>query len=821
MSINIRKINTDLLTFLIGYLISLAPIYVFLFGNGYFNSYNYNTPFFSGLELKYLFTPSVYAPEVGFAVNLNFFYFFLLPFFYLTQNIIILDKIWLIIVFTAIYISLYKLTGNIINVLGIEKNKNLIKIITIIFYYLVPINVVNIAYNFFDFMIGGLALAYILYQLIKIQRGHNISKFDIIKSGLMLGLAGLMDPRDYVWSLYIFSAYLIGIIILNQKVWKSFKLLAGTYVSSLPVVAFTYYIFIYPSLITVSISKAISVSAYRPDTYSYIASWSHNSLLFNVFMFINTGWTPIPYAPISILFYPREEWWYLPTYGNNAMMLLPPSIITDIWLASLFVFFLAMALSLLDKDKIRISAPILLSLLFILLLSAGSNSPITQFVYWFEIDPSHLPIIRGIFGTTWAIPYYVEDIAPLFVPILLPISLNYLLNKKINRNKIRILISGILIFFAVFASWQYFNGTLFPSQVTGAYPGNSISLQGYYAPLYPPKQWVHVMNILSTSDAGVAYVGEIGFSEKWTHYQFISHTPFLMPGYATIGSPSTKYVNQTPLAYDISGTKYLFIDNTSYIPLSNSFIYEYLNYSGLKIAYEGNCVYLLEQPNASVFRYAYEALYFNGSEENAFNIEWLLYPHINYTPAIIVNKPFKNTVEVVLNPNSVNESVISYFNESKMNIHVNPGSYIIINDTSMKTEYIDSSMNVTPNTLIIPSNVSLHKLVSYPINFTFHQILASFIVKPPSNVFVETSLPLPYQGLNVNGGIYLGVNTFNQTIIYTTSNSLNINIKLGFFTDILMILVDLFFYLFFIYLSIYKSSKNQIKSVILKFLKVR
>ncbi|MBB5254996.1 hypothetical protein [Sulfurisphaera ohwakuensis] len=800
---------SDVISFILLYAISLAPIYIFLFSNGYYNYYNYNIPFFSGTEMSWLFYPSVYVPEVGLQVNIGIYYLFLLFFTNIIHiyNVITIAKFFLFITFSIIYFSIYIIITKFMNILHITRYRNIIRGVSILFFFLNPEYLEILGYDFYNFIFGIIAFSYVIIKIIDISvNNYNPKKMDYIKAGLSLGFAGMMDPRIFVLGLYIISSMVIILVITNRRsAIKSFKYGVLGLFSSLPIVAYIYYLFAYPSIITThSISKAISVPSYRPDTYSYIATWSGNSHLFNVFTFANFGWSSIVFSPPSILFYPRSEWWYLPYFGSPALILLPHGIITYIWLGSLYIFIIIALIGLFDKSK-KLPALLLFVPLFIILsISAGTNVPIKQFVYMFEIDPSHIPIIGGIFGTTFAIPFVAAEIAPILASLLTVIGINYILT-RLHKPSYRSIAITVVVVLAVFASWQYFNGTLYPSQVTGSFPGNSISLQGYYAPLYPPPQWVHVMNILSTSNAGVAYAGEIGFSEKWAHYQFISHTPFLMPGYATISPPPVKYVNQTPVAYDISGTKYLFIDNTSYTPLSNSFIYSYLNYSGLKVIYAKGDVYLLEQPNASVFRYAEEALSINTTNENiAFEVEDLLYPLLNYTPAIISPQ---GGIKVLVNPTQVTSSYMAFFNEST-NVSISPGKYIILNGTTTE-KYLSGIIHVNPNTLIIPSNINLSKLISYPLNFSFNQLTASFTVNVKPGYIIETSLPLPNGGVIANGGKILGQNVFGQTVFSSNSNTVTLSIKLGFFTNVLMTAVDIFFYLMFAYFIIYKGLKSS------------
>ncbi|WP_256202137.1 hypothetical protein [Sulfuracidifex metallicus] len=622
------------LEFILLWIFSLIPISGYLLGNGYLNYYGPQFPFFSGHYIKYLYTLFVYTPETGISPSVQsvlYLFMDIMP----VNNTIILAKLYLILIFSSIYFILWKLTDIILRVLNI--NNFIVKILSILFFYLIPLYMQLIASNWFNVILGILSLTYVVVNIVNIQYNKmKLTKKTIILSGIALGFSAMMDPRFYIWFLYIIMIFLLyTIITYRESLLNIIKSLIGIFLVSLPFLIYVYYIFIYPSLITVPISKAVSFGALRPDSLSYISGFSQNSDFVNLLTFISSWWpSVIPSSP-SILFYPRNKWFYLPAYGFNDQILLPNDLISYIWLSSLFIFIAIVFISIFDKSRRKISSELLLALTFMIGVESGTDFPFNDFTYIFDVLPSKLPVIGGIMSTAFAIPFYAEWTNISLSLILAAIGFNYIIS-FIRKIKTKYIIGIVLILIMSFASWQYFNGTLYPSQHTGSFPGNSISLEGYYYPLNPPPQWVRVMNILSTSNAGVAYVGEGGFSEKWTNYQFISLSPPLMPGYATISPPHITYVNQTPLAYDIAGIKYLFIDNTSYIPLSNSFIYSYLNNSGLKVVYAKADVYLLEQPNASVFREAKMGIYFSPTNETIlFKAECLLYPLLNYTPAII------------------------------------------------------------------------------------------------------------------------------------------------------------------------------------------
>ncbi|WP_218261517.1 hypothetical protein [Saccharolobus shibatae] len=794
------------LVFLLLWIFSFIPISGYLFDIGYLNYYDQQFPFFSGYEIKYLYPLFIYIPETGISPSIQsvlYLFMYLIP----SDNAIILAKIYLVLIFSIIYLILWKLTDLILNILKVYSFS--IKILLILFFYLLPLYMQLIASDWFNVILGILSLSFILINLIDIQFNNvSPSKRTIALSGIALGFSAIMDPRFYIWFIYIMIVFILFCISIYMesfiKITKSF---IGIFLVSLPFLIYVYYIFIYPSLITTSLTKAVSFSALRPDSLSYIAKFSQNADFINIFAFISSWWpSVIPSSP-SILFYPRDKWFYLPAYGFNDQILMPNDLISYIWFASLFVFIFIIFISIFDKSRRVISAELLLILLFMIGIESGTNYPFNEFTYVFDVFPSKLPIVGGIMSTTFAIPFYAEWTNVSISLILAAIGFNYIIS-AFRKVKTRYLIGIALILIMSFASWQYFNGTLYPSQRTGSFPGNSISLEGYYYPLNPPSQWVHVMNILSTSNAGVKYIGEIGFSEKWTNYQFISYSPPLMPGYATISPPPTTYVNQTPLAYDIAGIKYLFIDNTSYIPLSNSFIYSYLTNSGLKIVYAKGDVYLLEQPNASVFREAKMGIYFNYTNETLlFEAEYLLYPLLNYTPAIISPVKTSNTITMLLNPNTINENFISLYNETK-NVTILPGSYIIdegyINNLTVTSK---ENISVKPWAMIIPEIINLPALISTPINFSFNQLMAKFDVNSNSGYLVETSLPLPYGGVEVNNGKALGVNGFGQ-YIFSSDGGLTISIKLGFITNLIMVIVDIFFYALFIYFVIYKNIFN-------------
>ncbi|WP_206194163.1 hypothetical protein [Saccharolobus solfataricus] len=199
-------------------------------------------------------------------------------------------------------------------------------------------------------------------------------------------------------------------------------------------------------------------------------------------------------------------------------------------------------------------------------------------------------------------------------------------------------------------------------------------------------------------------------------------------------------------------------------------------------------------------------IYFNSSNETIlFKAECLLYPLLNYTPAIITPVKTSNTVTMLLNPSIVDENNIEIFNESK-NATILQGSYIIDHNGSISTFSLSGEENISikPWTIIIPNDINIREFESIPINFSFNQFMAEFSVNNNPGYLVETSLPLPYGGIIVNNGKALGVNGFGQ-YVFTSDGKLTISIKLGFITDLLMTAVDIFFYALFIYFFVYKN----------------
>ncbi|XDF44297.1 hypothetical protein AB1303_13760 [Saccharolobus solfataricus] len=809
------------IAFVLLWLFSLIPISGYLLGNGYLNFNGAQFPFFSGDEIRYLYSLFVYSPETGISPSTQS-VLYLLLYIIPVSNVIILAKMYLILLFSSVYLILWKLTNKILVVLGI--NSLGIKILLISFFYLIPLYTQLIGSDYFNVILGILSLSFVLTNLVNIQLNNvSLNKRDILLSGIALGFSAMMDPRFYIWFVYIMIILLLYSIFLGREILiKLIKASVGIFALSLPFLGYVYYIFIYPSLITLSVVKPVSFAALRPDSLSYIAGFSQNSNFLYLLTFISSWWpSVIPSSP-SILFYPRTKWFYLPAYGFNDQILLPNDLISYIWLSSLFIFISIIFISIFDKNRRKISAELLFALLFMVGVESGTDFPFKEFTYVFDVLPSKLPFIGGIMSTAFAIPFYAEWTNISISLILAGIGFNYIirLSKKITT---RYMIGIALILIMSLASWQYFDGTLYPSQHTGAFPGNGVSLEGYYYPLNPPPQWVHVMNILSTSNAGVAYVGDVGFSERWTNYQFIAFSPPLMPGYATISAPSIQYVNQTPLAYDIAGIKYLFIDNTSYIPLGNSFIYSFLNYSNLKVVYAKGDVYLLEQPNASVFREAEMGIYLNSTNETTlFKVECLLYPLLNYTPAIISEIKSNNTINMIIDPKIVGNNYLSLFNGSE-NVTFLQGSYIVDFNGNVTHEIITKEENVSvkPWTIVIPLQINISKLVSKPIGFSFNQFMAQFYVNSKSGYLVETSLPFPNGGIEASNGKILGKNGFGQYII-SSEGRMTVQIRLGFLTNFLITTVDVFFYALFIYFIAYKGFIDRVfKDVIVRISRLK
>ena len=792
------------LAFVVLWLYSFIPVSGFLTGNGYLNYYDVEFPFFSGSFVKYLQTGFVYVPELGINPDPHsvlYLFLTILP----TENIIILAKAYLIVVISVIYLLLWKLTDRILLTLTLNAHSLELKVLLILFFYLFPYYLNLLAGDWYTIILGVLALAFVYINILHVElKNKPLSKNDIFISSIALGFSSLMDPRFFVWFIYTILVFVIYTLFGFRNSFKNVvKTLISILLISLPLVGFTYLIYVYPTLIS---THSVTFQSLRTDSLSYIAGFSQNALFTFLLAGISIWWPFVVYSSPSILFYDRMEWFYLPTYGHNRLLLVPNDIVSHIWLAFLFTFTIVAFTSLLDRSRRKVAAQLMLIYLFMIGIESGTNFPFLEFPYLFEVLPSHIPLIGGIMAMTFAIPSWAFWINIPIELLLGALGLNYILDtaKTVRRNTL----VGVGLFLMMsFVSWQYYNGTLYPSQYTGSFPGNSISLQGYYYPLNPPPQWVHVMKILSTSNnAGVIYIGDIGYSEKWAHYQFISYATPIMPGYKTISLPSIQFINQTPLAFDIAGIRYLFLDNTSYIPLNSHVIYNYLNYSGLKVIYAKGDVYLLEQPNASVFREAKMGIYLNCTNETVlFNTEWLLYPLINYTPAIISPIKVPNTVTMFLNPSVVKSNYISLYNETK-NVTVLQGNYTVIANGNVIHLAVQGETNiiVRPWTMVIPGSVNLSELRSYPLNFSFNQFMTQFTVNSDPGYLVMSSLPLPNGSVETSNGKSLGVNGFGQ-YIFVANGKLTISIKLGFITNLFITLMDLFFYILFIYFIIVKS----------------
>ncbi|EWG06390.1 MAG: hypothetical protein ASUL_09834, partial [Candidatus Aramenus sulfurataquae] len=401
------RINRSKLAFLLLWLFSFIPISGYLLGNGYLNFGGYLFPLFSGYQVKYLQNGFTHVPEVGISPDTHsviYLFMYIIP----ITNIIILAKIYLIILFTVIYFILWVLTDKILDILNIHSFA--VKILTILLFYLLPLYMQLLASNYFNVILGILSISYVLINLVSMQ--NNAAKFtkkSTILSGIALGFSAIMDPRFYIWFIYIIAVFLLAAVVVDRKSFiRIIKGLLGIFIVSLPFVGYVYFVYIYPSLITTSLHEAIAFSAIRPDTLNYIAGFSQNSNFIYLLTFISSWWpSVIPSSP-SILFYPRDKWFYLPAYGFNDQVLMPNDLISHIWFFSLFIFIFIVFISIFDKNRRKVSSELLLPLLFMIAVESGTNFPIEEFTYVFDVLPSKLPIIGGIMSTAFAIPFYAE-----------------------------------------------------------------------------------------------------------------------------------------------------------------------------------------------------------------------------------------------------------------------------------------------------------------------------------------------------------------------------------------------------------------------------
>jgi len=543
-----------------------------------------------------------------------------------SPNIQIAEKAFIFYTFIFYVFMSFLIVGHLIKTIVIKANLSLsklkeecIKIVIVVYLFS---NFTSMNYN----VNGGTTADSIIMLLIILSfsiilRGPK--SIDFIPLGLTFAITTFLDP-DYIGFILLSTLILVILLILLKfNNVKSIYIWFYSFLLFLP-----FFIFIYWGLDFNNIGYQY-IYRQRP-----LSPWSDGNISdypWAPFVLLGYRWSTMVFAPPSIIFY-SDKINTLPGLFNSTGLILPPGIITIIWMITIFsIPFFAILSAIFKKTrKFSISVIILIAIFFILIFYY-SISPLFSLIKMVV----SVPIIGGAIETSLALPDHMLIIIAAGYTTLLSIFLINIFNNQNNAHnkkfkiKYKTLAKKILIIFIIFAilfsGWQAFNGNYYPARSNySSFSGNGVTNGGAYEPFKVPDDVFYAYNMIIQDHSTFNVYWPILYGKTFPQAasgpspSVLSYFPYLVKN--DLKNDIVPYMNS-------DGVKYLVIENVTYVPpdlftgyyknLSSLFynaygMYSYINeINFLKTVPGLNLIYYSK--NISVF----ENIKFNGAIYNA------------------------------------------------------------------------------------------------------------------------------------------------------------------------------------------------------------
>ncbi|MGC9123899.1 MAG: hypothetical protein ACP5IB_07545 [Thermoplasmata archaeon] len=460
---------------------------------------------------------------------------------------------------------------------------------------------------------------------------RNPELIDFIPLGLSYALTALLDP-DYL-GFILFATLILTIFLIFFKInnKKSIYIWFYSFLLFIP-----FFVFVYWGLNFNNIGNSYIYSL-RP-----LSPWISTNISkypWSPFVLLGYYWATMTFGPPSIIFYSNKIH-TLPGLMYPTQVILPPDILSIIWLISIFSIPLIAFSSIVFKKtrKLMISLALMLVIFFILIF----YYQIPPLLYVFKCLIS-IPILGGAIETSLSIPDHMLMVIASGYVILLTIFLVNIISEneskkiKINFKKLKIkslntikfFIVIFIIFIILFSGWQAFNGNYYPARSNySSFFGNGVANGGAYEPFKVPNDVYIAYNKIIQDHSLFNVYWPVLYGH--TLPQSTSNTIPLKLGLLSYFPELVK----NNLRYDIipymnsEGVKYLVIENITYIPPDLFAGAYYKNLSSLFYFYYGMYNYydeikfLKSIPDLSLIYYTknisvFENMKFNGAIYNA------------------------------------------------------------------------------------------------------------------------------------------------------------------------------------------------------------
>ena len=480
------------------------------------------------------------------------------------------------------------------------------------------------------FLFGIPILIYLLIKWYRLIRGIDIGVRELVKPGLVLGYLTLGDPRFGIWAVFALVPLLGVAVVRGSTRSRAAKLFVTTLLTLAPFVLLGLFTFTFGT-------GSLSYVSGRPLTFSTVSGFSLAYPLSSYFQFTALTWPAFQYTGPTILNASASTISSMQSLGYPPSVLVAgTSLVDQAWVVATMTTF-SLGLVGLSSKRARPLAPYAFGLIGLLSVAIGSYLPIAPLESTY-IALGHIPFLGGVFSITFAIPNYAlipVDSLVLFFALFFVLSMlspDPRLScraktsaggpQRRRRNNVlrflRFASPFVLVSLLLFANWQVVITPFAPGQYTPVLSGNGVPALGTLDPSSPPLQWQKAYDYFSSSDNGsyaVAWSQPYGFAYNWSKRT----TNFVDPGV----TPSPLFYNdlsqaiqqgaisETKVLMDDFGVRYFVVDNTSLSPISplppetiqglRLFLSEGVGL--VSIMNYSPCLYVFEDPNASLFEY--------------------------------------------------------------------------------------------------------------------------------------------------------------------------------------------------------------------------
>ena len=521
----LRKSDVERLALRVGVGISLVVLAIrdYLFGTGYYFYRDWSWPLSANLSPRTAFSPSAVtnsAPDpLGF--TRIFFNWPVYIFESLTNNAQLAEKAFVIYLFSMFLLLAFvfaELLLRLLSELTLTRLSILKREVFVLFVVLISFanfwslqQLSDLYYTYIsEFMLLSISVV-----LIFLWKANFPS---IFVSAALLSFCIFLDPNLFPFEVLALSIAIGVTVLMNDFSWSSIG--KGT----LRIVSLIAYVL--PALMTtLFLLNQTTGTGLRP-VGSYLKTGGNLSLE-NSLRLMGYLWSLIVYAPPSIL-ENNGTLSLLSVHGSPPYILLPPGVITSVWLATTWTLPVLAFSSLLVRKLRKVTIPAALISLAGILLTQASIFP---YPFLVASQVSTIPVIGGAVTTTLAIPDHILIIVASSYLILASVSMFHvssvrnfslfgrdLLNSREKMRAGRLLLTVGLMFLLIFPSWQFFSGSFFPASYVEGIGGNGVPNEGAFTPSLPPPEMNYVFNWLLSQPGhfNVYWPGANGGTYPWS-----------------------------------------------------------------------------------------------------------------------------------------------------------------------------------------------------------------------------------------------------------------------------------------------------------------